>query len=369
MKPAVSRLLRWVSAPLLLPLSWLFGGVVILRGWLYDRGWMRSYSSPIPTVGIGNLTVGGTGKSPMADLLLRMLREEMTPALLSRGYGRSTRGYLEVTITSGADQVGDEPFMLKRAHPWCPVAVCEDRVAGCHELVRRHPQIGVVLLDDAYQHRRLRLDFSILLTDYHRLHCDDGFLPYGRRRDALGQARRANVIVVTKCPPALADRPDELQRLAQRLAQPGQPVLFSTVEYEVPYPLLPHEAPTTWNPAGGLWLLAGIAQPAPFLQAAGQLGHVVGITQLRDHERLSPARMEQLAQVASQGVTLLMTAKDAARILHLVPPGSPIATQAWILPISTRFLGDGYERLRHLLTQALQKKLSPPQNMTPTFRV
>lgn len=202
---------------LLFPFSLLYGAVVWCRNRLYDWGWLRQTGFDRPVIVVGNLEVGGTGKSPMTEYLIRLLKDRYRLATLSRGYGRRTKGFLEVAAAMDARDVGDEPLQFKQKFPGITVAVAEDRVSGIRQLWEGHE---LFLLDDAYQHRALKPGLSILLFDYNRLKDPPVLLPAGNLRDQLRERRRADIMVVTKCP---EDPGREVkQAIRKRLEVPGR---------------------------------------------------------------------------------------------------------------------------------------------------
>src|SRR5690606_9030671 len=197
---------------LLLPFSLLYGLAIWIRNRLYDWGWLRSVAFDKSVIVVGNLAVGGTGKSPMTEYLIRLLSSHGRVATLSRGYGRKTRGFMEVAPEDTAQRTGDEPLQFKRKFPDITVAVDEDRVDGVSRLIETGHDI--IVLDDAFQHRALRPGLAILLFDFHAMGKPKWLLPAGDYRDAFGERRRADVMVVTKTPPG--STATEKNRIRQR---------------------------------------------------------------------------------------------------------------------------------------------------------
>ena len=183
---------------LLFPFAILYGLVVRLRHFLYDRGWLQSKQYPFPTLCVGNLAVGGTGKTPMVEYLVRLLGEEQV-AILSRGYRRKTKGFVLADTSATALTLGDEPFQYHRKFSKATVAVCENRQEGIEQLLKR-PNFQVILLDDAFQHRKVQAGLNLLLTSYSQLYTNDFLLPVGSLRDIRSRAGKAQIILVTKCP-------------------------------------------------------------------------------------------------------------------------------------------------------------------------
>ena len=193
---------------LLLPLSWIYAAIMGIRNMLFDKGVLKQTACGVPSICVGNLAVGGTGKTPHTEYLLRLLAAQgLRTAMLSRGYGRRTKGFIEATAASTGAEVGDEPLQVKQKFPDTRVAVCESRVEGCKKLLQTpagtEPQ--AIVLDDAYQHRYIKAGLYLLLTDFSRLFTRDCVLPAGRLRENRSGARRADAVVVTKCPELLGE--------------------------------------------------------------------------------------------------------------------------------------------------------------------
>ena len=216
---------------LLAPISWIYAFFVWLRNVLYDDHVLPSHTVNVPTIAIGNLAVGGTGKTPMTEYIIRLLSSQYKVAVLSRGYGRKTRGFRLATPTDTASTIGDEPMQIHMHFPDIPVAVCADRVYGIKRMLQLFPDLQCIILDDAYQHRKLRCGFYILLTPYDRLYTHDHMLPWGGLRDLPNQCQRANVVVVTKCPAKM--QPIERRIVSNTLQLASYPHLFySSIGYK-----------------------------------------------------------------------------------------------------------------------------------------
>lgn len=218
------------ARPALLPLSWIFGGIVRFRNFLYDRGFCRISTFGIPTICVGNISVGGTGKTPHTEYLTNLLQEQYRLAVLSRGYKRKTKGFVLAAKDSGVEDIGDEALQIAGKFPGITVAVHENRVKGMQLLLKARPEIQVVLLDDAFQHRRLKAGLSIVLTDYGRPVYDDFLLPAGNLREAPQALSRADIIICSKCPPDLTA--EKRKQIASRLVlEKGQRLFFSGIRY------------------------------------------------------------------------------------------------------------------------------------------
>lgn len=245
------------------PVSMLYGIGASIRNKLFDWGMLRSRSFPFPLICIGNLTVGGTGKTPHTEYLIRLLKKEFKVAALSRGYKRETKGFVLASSSSTAAEIGDEPFQMARKFPDITVAVDADRCEGINLIQEKCPATEVILLDDAFQHRYVTPGLSVLLTDYNRPIYEDQLLPAGRLRETRNGKKRADMIIVTKCPAGLSDTEQES---IKRKLQPhsGQKVLFTTMKYGKLQPLFANAAERSLDSLKKqeeILLLTGIASP------------------------------------------------------------------------------------------------------------
>ncbi len=284
-------------------LSSIYLAITSIRNWMFDRQWLEERTFQTPTICIGNLAVGGTGKTPHTELFVEWLLENgLHTATLSRGYGRKTKGYHEVKAGNTAEEVGDEPLqMFTHFEGKVPVTVCEDRRKGIEQIeAGLHPD--VIILDDAFQHRYVKPTVRILLTDYARLYCDDSLLPYGRLRESRKGARRADIIIVTKCPSALTT--EESEKIVSKLHPlRQQKVYFSTIDY-IPISI---ESPVV--------LITGIAQPKHLLEQLQREGIVVQKhLSFPDHHAFTAKELKCIEEAGQQGTTLLTTAKDFSRL-------------------------------------------------------
>lgn len=345
----MSHLLTW----LLFPFSWLYAGVAAVRNWLYDNGWKKNETFAVPLVNVGNLRVGGTGKTPhVAWLVAELLRQGHRPAILSRGYGRQTTGPRLATAADSAATVGDEPWQYfeQFAAAGVPVAVAEARRLGVQLLLAQHPEITVIVLDDAYQHRAVRPTLNILLTELARPFYHDHVLPAGRLREGRTGARRADVVIVTKCPPDLPEAArNAVTQQVRRYTRPGVPVLFSAYRYGAPLPVV-SGAPACPPPPARALLLTGIAQPGPLRDYLTSRGYQIQYhADYPDHHAFQLADVAKLRAQWQPGWPIFTTAKDATRLqvpaLQAALAGLPL----YIIPIETAFLNDGAAPLRQRL--------------------
>jgi len=358
---------------LLLPFSWFYAAVLAVRNWLYDHGWKRSAPGWVPLLGVGNLRVGGTGKTPhVAWLVEELLRQGQRPAILSRGYGRQTKGPRLATARDSAATVGDEPWQYfgEFSRQGVPIVVAENRQLGLDLLRQQHPELTCVVLDDAYQHRRVQPTLNILLTELARPFYHDLVLPAGRLRETRAGATRADVIIVTKCPP---DLPAEVRAAAEaqvrRYARPGVPVLFSAYAYAEPAPFAARAgvdglaSPPSQVPAPGpALLLTGIAQPGPLREHLEGQGYIIRHhAVLPDHHAFQPADLAALYRHWQPGWPVFTTEKDATRLrgegelglLSLWPgPTLAMAAHTYTIPVRVALLGDGAARLAAAVAMA-----------------
>ncbi|WP_353088072.1 tetraacyldisaccharide 4'-kinase [Flavobacterium sp.] len=316
---------------LLFPLALLYGGITALRNKAYDWGILRSYTFPVPIIAVGNLSVGGTGKTPQIEQLIRLLQPYYRIATLSRGYRRKSKGYWvanDLTDTFSKEAIlGDEPYQIHRKFPEVTVAVDADRVRGITQLLARKPQPELILLDDAFQHRRVKAGLYILLTAYDDLYCNDWMLPSGTLREFTSGVQRAHMIIVTKCPPNLSELAQ--QKIRQRLSA-SVPVFFSTIVYEDGvYDGQNRRAWSSVNKADCVFV-TGIAKPKPFLEFVGATESQT--LQFPDHHSFTPQDIERMNREFS-GKIVITTEKDFVR-LH----GKGLQLPLYYLPMQSQLL-------------------------------
>ncbi|TGE24187.1 tetraacyldisaccharide 4'-kinase [Hymenobacter aquaticus] len=339
---------------LLLPFAWLYAGVLHVRNWLYDRGLKESVAFPVPVISVGNLRAGGTGKTPhVAWVVRQLLAAGQQPAILSRGYGRRTTGYGRADATATAATIGDEPLQhYQDFGGQVPVVVCENRRVGLETLLREVPGTTAVVLDDAYQHRRVQPTLNILLTEQQRPFYQDYVLPAGRLRESRGGARRADAVIVTKCDPALSGAGQAaIAARVRRYARPGVPVLFSAYAYGAPVPVGATPAPL--DPE--IVLLTGIAQPGPLRDYLTQAGYrITHHAAFADHHAFTAADIAALAGQLRPGQSVFTTQKDAVRLLEPALRAAVAPLPVFYIPIQVQFLADGAAQVQHLVSSLFQ---------------
>ncbi|RZF60308.1 tetraacyldisaccharide 4'-kinase [Sphingobacterium corticibacterium] len=329
------KFVRW----LLFPFSILYAAIVLLRNWAYDNQLYNSTSFHFPVIIIGNLSVGGTGKSPMTEYVLRLIKPHLNIAVLSRGYGRRTKGFRYVNIDDSAELTGDEPLQIKRKFPDATVIVCENRVRGIEQV---QGQVDAVLLDDAYQHRKLRPSFSILLLDYESLQHPILPLPTGNFREMLPACKRADTIVITKCPDTVpAQMKFSIESRFRKYT--SVPLFYTKIGYQklqMKNGLLLDD--TQLGDTVAL-VVTGIAKPQPLVSYLKPKFKEIIHLSFRDHHQFSPDDLDKISQtfqhIDSLQKVMITTEKDLQRLPSSFVDQHPL----YFLPIDQVFLfGDAH---------------------------
>jgi tetraacyldisaccharide 4'-kinase len=330
---------------LLFPIAVLYDGVTRLRNLLFDLGLKPSASFSVPTICIGNLAVGGTGKTPMAEYVLRLLlANRYEVATLSRGYGRRTKGMRLATDTDSAETLGDEPFQLyQKFKKLAIISVGEERAMAIPFLVDQFPALQAVVLDDAFQHRPVKPGFSILLTRYDNLFYNDWLLPTGRLREARNGATRAQLIVVTKCAPTI--RQEEMTRIEKAICQYADvPVFFSSIRYGNPVCFAEHEPPKPKR----VVLVTGLANAKPMEVFVQNEFTLLAHKEFSDHFSYSRNHVDALLLLARQhDAAILTTEKDRTKLDVLL--NEEERSLFFYVPIETMFIKGGPDFDAHLL--------------------
>ncbi|MGN0234712.1 MAG: tetraacyldisaccharide 4'-kinase [Paludibacteraceae bacterium] len=313
---------------LLAPFSWLYGLGLAIRHTLYDNRLLPSHEVKVPTICVGNLAVGGTGKTPHVEYLIRLLAPRYTVAVLSRGYKRKTRGFVLADGRATASTIGDEAMQIHGKFPRVAVAACEDRVRGVKELLKRVEGLQVVILDDAFQHRAIRCGYYILLTPYNQLYIHDHLLPWGRLRDLKTRALKANTVIVTQCPPDA--QPIDFRVIDNQLHLPTyQHLFFSQVHY----------AEGDIREGRRVLVLTGIAQPEYLMAYIRKRYPDARLMAFPDHHRFSKKDVARILSEAQQYDTVLTTEKDYQRLAE-TPIPEQLGNRLQPLPIEVQLRGD-----------------------------
>jgi len=332
----------------LFPISSIYGTGVRLRNFMYDAKLIKSIQFDIPIISIGNITVGGTGKTPHTEKLISFLKDEHKIAVLSRGYKRKTKGFILGTDDAACESIGDELMQIKQKFPDIIVAADEKRVRGVKKLRALHPEISLILLDDAFQHRKIMPGLSILLTDFNRPINEDHFLPLGRLRDSISQVRRAHVIIVTKAPADI--KPIQMRVISQNLnILPYQTIFFTSTVYsdwKSVYPTNFSESEIsklkTNNPH--ILVVAGIANPERLLDYAKSVSKNVELIAFPDHHAFTPKDIGKIKSkfqsIQTEHKLVLTTEKDAVRFRCFVSPEVEFAQKLFYVPIHPAVIND-----------------------------
>ncbi len=335
---------------LLLPFAGLYALVMAVRNKLYDLNLKKTYRFRVPVLAVGNLTVGGTGKTPHVEYLVRLLGDRYRVATLSRGYGRQTKGFRLAGPADTAATLGDEPCQLYRKFaPAVTVAVGERRAEAIPAILQAHPATDVIILDDAYQHRSVMPRLSILLTDYNRPFFRDHVLPAGRLREARRGAGRAHVVIVTKCPGDLdATGQSAITDAVHQYARPEVPVFFTGIRYGAPVAFGNGAA---FHP--DVVLVSGLANPAPLERYVRGQFRLLAHLAFRDHHRYGAADLHRMegALAETGGRALLVTEKDYVKLLSPDFAGFTGRLPFFYLPMEVFFL-EGGSRFDALVRQA-----------------
>ena len=299
----------------LAPVALVFYCITEIRNWFFDKKYSKSVGFNLPVIGIGNLSMGGTGKSPLVEWLLANFRQEFRMAVLSRGYGRKTNGFLAVESTLTVKEAGDEPLLFKWKFPEVPVCLSEDRVVGVPMLLQQYPETEAIVLDDVFQHRAIKPGLMILTTDYENLFTRDRIFPFGWLREDKRNYHRADLIVVTKCPSNLSQ--EERNKIeAEIKPHPYQRIYFASLEYGNLNPLFPIEIQP--EAIAHVLLFTGIANPAPLKSFIESKGVLVFDKKFRDHHSFDTFDLESIKEMLAhlpEKTRLVTTEKDAVRLL------------------------------------------------------
>lgn len=322
---------------ILSPVAVLYRAGVAVRYALYTLGIKKRIAFNLPVITVGNLSVGGTGKTPHVAWMLDWLGKRYKVGMISRGYGRTTNGFRLITDGEGPETIGDEPWMLHQQFPDVPMAVGERRILAIPMLLQHHPDIEVIVLDDAFQHLPVKAAYNVLLTTWQRPFTKDFLLPAGRLREPRSAAQRADAIVVTKCPET--STVEERQGIAAQVqVHANQWVGCSGLRYGAPYPLWPTAKPLP----SAMVAVAGIASPEVFFQAVKELADgAVETLSFPDHHRFRQRDIERISRLfgnlAGPSKGCITTAKDAVRLLPFQQAFQAAGIDFWVLPVNVHF--------------------------------
>lgn len=346
----------------LIPLSWLYGIGVGFRNQLFNIGLLKQHDYDIPIISVGNITVGGAGKTPHVEYLIRLLKDKVKVVVLSRGYKRKTHGYVLANDSSTVTDIGDEPYQMKQKYQDVHIAVDKKRVDGIAHITgdAETNDTDVILLDDAFQHRYVKPGINILLVDYHRLIIYDKLLPAGRLREPLSGKNRADIVIITKCPKDL--KPMEFRVLTKAMnLYPYQSLYFTTIEYESLTPLFAKEKSTIEKEALGdkhVMLITGIASPKQII--IDLKPHVKEMTTLAfsDHHQFKSKDIMKINETfnAIKGEKIIVTTeKDATRLEQLDGLSEEVKQNLYVLPIKVKFMINQEEEFNDKIIDYVRK--------------
>ena len=347
----------------LYPVSWIYGAGVWLRNKLFDWGYYQERSFNLPVICVGNITVGGTGKTPHTEYLIRLLQKNYQVAVLSRGYKRKSKGFVLAQPNTPVQQIGDEPYQMKQKFPNIHMAVDADRCHGIEELCKASvtPTTDVVLLDDAFQHRHVKAGVNILLVDYNRMITEDTLLPAGRMREPLSGKERAHIVIITKCPKDMKQIEYGLLKKHMDLYA-FQQLYYTTLDYGKLRPLF--NGGKEYNiqsihPGVHILLVTGIASPQTLVNDLSVVNHNIHTLAFGDHHDFTEQDMleieKQFFRLPEGKRMIITTEKDAVRMVSHPMLPETIKPYIYVLPIEIVFLQDQQETFNKYILDYVRK--------------
>ena len=342
------------------PLSFLYGIGVSIRNQLFELNILKSRSFTTPVIAVGNITVGGTGKTPHVEYLIRLLSKEIKVAVLSRGYKRKTHGYVLADEESTMRDIGDEPYQMKRKFPQITVAVDANRCRGIDHIIHDDDtsDTDVILLDDAYQHRYVKPGINILLVDYHRLIIYDELLPSGRLREPVESKKRADIVIITKCPEDLNPIDYRVLTKAMRLYA-YQSLYFTSLKYGTPYPLFDSSQEVPDLRYTDVLMITGIASPEQMIADVEPTTKSLTTMIFPDHHAFGSRDIEKINaafnDIANDNNVIITTEKDAARLRETEGLEENVKKRMFVLPVEVKFMLDGEEQFNEKIISYVRK--------------
>jgi tetraacyldisaccharide 4'-kinase len=349
---------------LLYPVSLIYGMVTSIRNFLYNTGIFPSKEFQLPVICVGNITVGGTGKTPHTEYIAGLLRENFNVATLSRGYKRKTRDFRIASSSSLVSEIGDEPLQIFRKYSDVMVAVDRNRVHGVKKILEEDPETDVIILDDGFQHRKITPGFSVLLSDFERLIVSDHMIPYGNLRESKDNIRRADIILITKSPENIS--PIDRRLIVKEVDKaPYQNLYFTTFRYKDPLPVFDNADGSkicfdTLQPDGyGVLLITGIANPKPLKDYLHKTAAEIIHLSFPDHYNF---KMKDIAAIVSAYESLkspvkylITTEKDAVRLREFTNIAEPVRSAFFYIPVEIFFLNEDKENFDNLIIDYVRK--------------
>lgn len=348
----------------LYPLSIIYGLITGIRNFLYNAKLLTSFEFKLPVICVGNITIGGTGKTPHTEYIISLLKENFRLVILSRGYKRKTCGFQIATTSSLVSDIGDEPLQIYRKFPDITVAVDKNRVHGVNTILEKRPETEVIILDDGFQHRKIKPGFSILLSDFDRLMVRDYLLPYGNLRESTDNIRRADIILITKSP-------ENLSAIQRRIVvkeinkAPYQNLFFTSLKYFEPVPLFENISPEnvfsdeSHRKEMKIILVTGIANPKPLKEyIQNNFGGIVHLD-FRDHHKFTSLDIEMICSTWDKDKSplkyVLTTEKDAVRLREFTNIAEPYRSSFYYVPVGIFFLNDDKDEFDKLIINYVRK--------------
>ncbi len=343
---------------LLYPVSVLYRLFTDFRNFLYDTGIMQSEEFVFPVICVGNITVGGTGKTPHTEYLVDLLRKDFKVATLSRGYKRKSKGFLVATSSTTVNDIGDEPLQISRKFSDILVTVDRNRVHGIRKILTDYAETEVIILDDGYQHRSLTPGFSILLTDFNRLIVKDHMLPYGNLREGRENIRRADMILITKCPQNISAI--ERRIIVKEMNKSEyQNLYFTSFTYNSPVPVFDERATIAEQTDCGIVLITGIANPQPLKEHLQKSYSEIIHLSFSDHHNFIENDLNDISTafntLKSKNRYLFTTEKDAVRLREIINIAEPMKSAFFYIPIGIYFLNEDKEEFDNLIIDYVRK--------------
>ncbi len=349
---------------LLYPLSLLYGWITGIRNFMYNTGILKSVEFSIPVICIGNITVGGTGKTPHTEYIAELLKNHFKVAILSRGYKRASKGFKIASASSHISEIGDEPLQIFRKYPDLMVTVDRNRVNGIKQILETVPETDVILLDDGYQHRRLTPGFSILLSDFAKPFIKDQMMPYGNLRESADNMRRADIILITKSPENIS--PIQRRVIVKEFNKlPYQKLYFTSLKYESPVALFSNMGKTdhlfkiSKDTNCGIVLITGIANPAPFKEYLHKYFDEITHLSFPDHYKFKDKDIQSITSafnnLKSAKKYLVTTEKDAVRLQEFSNFAEPVRSLLYYIPVGIHFLNNDKEEFDNILVEYVRK--------------
>ena len=339
----------------LFPLSVLYGFIIWLRNKLYDKNILKSASFNFPVICVGNLAVGGTGKTPMVEYLVRLLKDEYKVATMSRGYKRKTKGFAIANENTTALDIGDEPMQFYKKFPDITVSVAEERLVSIPQLLHDKPDTRVIILDDAFQHRQVKAGLNILLTEYRDLFTRDFILPAGNLRDIQASYKRADIIMVTKCKSHLTEEEKD-KMIAEIKLQPHQKIFFTKIEYGSPYHLFNKEE-RFLSPDTNILLVCGIANPKPIKEILNTYAATYDMMRFRDHHIFNIGDLkdikDEFEKMETENKIILTTEKDGVRLAKFENELKDLPV--YVFPIRHKILFGEEDQLNTIVTDFIKR--------------